>query len=339
VRKVRIAQNMNALAVVVADNTCLCSSFECVDQNPDLETCETQGPILADDGSGGDITIPSVLIFKQDVDPIIKAVLGGENVQLELSWTPRPQVENFVNVELFSLPFQDEFFLTEFRDVVLALGGSVVFTPHSYIYDGIAANCYHGGTGENVCYNLCTNNGRYCATDPDNDLNVGISGADIVEEALRRQCIWSIYKELDNDGCGEVWWNYIHHFNRMCVNNDGSFANSRCVRIAFRHACVDETSVWKCMKASGGLEGDVENSFLEEAIAVQNELGVVILPSVFVHGTAYTSGQVTALNIFRAICGMFSNVTDPSVCELCANPRCGDPLACVSTGLCSSVAK
>ena len=333
VRKTRIAQQMGASAVIVADNTCLCSSQECVDQNfPDLETCETLAPILADDGSGGDITIPSVFLFKQDVDPIIAAILAGENVHAALSWRlVVPPPSQVVDVELFSLPYQDELFLTQFRDVVLALGNSVMFTPRDYIFDGIAVNCYDG-SGQNLCSSLCTNNGRYCATGTgDIDVVGRISGATFVEEALRRLCIWNVYNELD-DGCGEVWWDYVIHFNRLCVNT--LFPDSRCIRTAFRHACVDETLVWNCMKESGGLEGDVENVLLEETIAAQRERGVVTLPSVFVNSIPYTSGQVTALNIFRAICTGFSNGNDPFVCELCANPRCRDPLACVSTGQC-----
>jgi hypothetical protein len=268
------------------------------------------------------------------VDPIIAAILAGENVNASLSWrlVPPPPQE-VVDVELFSLPFQDDLFLAEFRDVVLALGDSVVFTPRNYIFDGIAANCY-GGSGQNLCSSLCTNNGRYCATGPDVDIDVpvvGISGADFVEEALRRLCIWNVYMELD-DGCGEVWWDYIIHFNRLCVNT--LFPDLRCVRTAFRHACADETLVWKCMKESGGLEGDVENVLLEETIAAQRERGVFILPSLFVNSVPFTSGQVTALNTFRAICAEFSNESDSFVCELCANPRCRDPLACVSTGQC-----
>jgi hypothetical protein len=334
---------MGASAVIFADNVCLCNSQECIDKNPDdsSRTCESTLPILADDGSGDDISIPSVLMLKQDMDPIITAILEGKFIVAELSWRPLVppeewEVENVVDVELFSLPFQEEIFLTEFRDMVLALGDSVVFTPHNYIYDGVAANCYGGSGGQNLCSSLCTNNGRYCAVDPrnpDGDLHVGISGADIVEESLRRQCIWNVYKELD-DGCGEVWWDYIFHFNHLCVKNTSTIAGPRCVRTASRHACVDETFVWKCMKESGGLKGDVENVVLEEAIAVQRERGVVILPSVFVNSTAYASGQVTALNILRAICDRLPNVADSFVCELCANPRCRDPLACLSTGQC-----
>jgi len=44
-----------------------------------------------------------------------------------------------------------------------------------------------------MCYNLCTNAGRYCATDPDNNLDKGISGGDVVAESLRRICVWNVY--------------------------------------------------------------------------------------------------------------------------------------------------
>ena len=63
-----------------------------------------------------------------------------------------------------------------------------MFTPYYYIYDGIRSGC-QGESGENQCYNLCSNNGRYCAVDPDNDLDVGVSGADVVAESLKYMCI------------------------------------------------------------------------------------------------------------------------------------------------------
>merc|ERR1712071_185512 len=50
----------------------------------------------------------------------------------------------------------------------------------SPIYDGIKSGCM-GKDGVNQCYSLCSKNRRYCATDPDDDLDKGISGADIVE--------------------------------------------------------------------------------------------------------------------------------------------------------------
>jgi uncharacterized Fe-S cluster protein YjdI len=74
VQKVRNAQHSGAAAVVIADNTCLCK-FEKICTSGQGEVCEKREPIMADDGSGDDITIPSMLLFKQDADPIKSALL------------------------------------------------------------------------------------------------------------------------------------------------------------------------------------------------------------------------------------------------------------------------
>jgi hypothetical protein len=65
--KVRNAQRSGAAGVIIADNTCLCSDVECIEAS-DNPTCETSEPIMADDGSGSDISIPSFLMFKHDAD-------------------------------------------------------------------------------------------------------------------------------------------------------------------------------------------------------------------------------------------------------------------------------
>ena len=64
-----------------------------------------------------------------------------------------------------------------------------LFTPHYYILNGSHWNC---DNGKFRCDNQCTNSGRYCAVDPEKDLNVGISGMDVVQEDLRQLCIWKL---------------------------------------------------------------------------------------------------------------------------------------------------
>ena len=39
---------------------------------------------MSDDGSGGDITIPSMLMFKQDADPIREALMENTPVRINL---------------------------------------------------------------------------------------------------------------------------------------------------------------------------------------------------------------------------------------------------------------
>ena len=107
----------------------------------------------------------------------------------EIAWS-LPASHNRVEYELWTVPTNivSREFQRTFKVAAVALGKHAYFTPHMYIYDGIRSNC-QGSDGEDQCYNLCTTSGRYCVTNPDNDLHRGISGAGVVVELLRRLCI------------------------------------------------------------------------------------------------------------------------------------------------------
>ena len=52
-----------------------------------------------------------------------------------------------------------------------------------------------------VCDSLCTNNHRYCAMDPEYDIDIGIIlGANMVRESLRRIYVWKHCGESDGIG-------------------------------------------------------------------------------------------------------------------------------------------
>jgi hypothetical protein len=331
VKKVRNAQRAGASGVIIADNTCLCSDEACM-RDSDQTTCETTEPIMADDGSGGDISIPSFLMFKRDADKIKDEVLQNHPVQIEMSWK-LPTPDDRVEYDLWTVPKAENSkdFLLKFKKLAMALGEHAYFTPHMYIYDGIRSHC-QGNDGENFCYNLCTNNGRYCATDPDNDLEQGISGADVIRESLRRLCIWKNYG--NEDGIGEKWWDYIAEFTARCDEPD-YFMNEDCVKDAYKHASIDASLIDRCIQDSGGLEKDSINAFLDKEISAQVQRGVVVIPTVFVN-TAALRGALTPSNVFAAICSGFSEGTAPDVCKKCG--KCHDAPTCVDKGYCSAEA-
>jgi len=325
VKKVRNAQRSGASGVIIADNTCLCSDTECLNAS-DNPSCETSEPIMADDGSGGDVSIPSFLMFKHDADKVKEQLIEDQPVQLEMSWS-LPNPDDRVEYDLWSTPSDEHSkkFLMDFKAVSMKLGDRAYFTPHQYIYDGVKTHCV-GKDGENFCYNLCTNNGRYCATDPDNDLEQGISGADVVKESLRRLCIWKHYGQ--QDGVGQVWWDYISQFFDRC-NTPDYFMNEDCVKDCYKHAKVDASKIDECMMASGGLSKDQKNELLDAEIAAQSERGVVVLPTAFVN-TAAMRGQLTAGSVFTAICAGYLEGTTPEICDKCTG--CLDVVQCVSNG-------
>jgi len=330
VQKVRNAQRSGAAGVIIADNTCLCSDQDCVSANGQ-DICQTAEPIMADDGSGRDISIPSFLMFKKDADDVKAELRANHMVQLEMTWA-LPAPDDRVEYDLWTTPSDlvSREFQRNFKDVAAALGDRAYFTPHLYIYDGIKSHC-QGADGENMCFNLCTNNGRYCATDPDNDLDKGISGADVVKESLRRICIWKHYG--DSNGIGVPWWDYVSEFLHRCDTPD-YFSNDDCIKDAFKHAGIEWGTIDRCMNDSGGLTANSPNSFLDLEMAAQTRRGVVVLPTAFVNTVALRGGLTVSM-VFSAICAGYLEGTQPTICNQCV--KCPDQTECVKNGgKCSS---
>ena len=285
---------------------------------------------MADDGA--DITIPSFLMYKQDADPIREELKQNHMVRIEMGWSlPSPDAR--VEYELWTTPkdMLSREFQRQFKVAAEALGSHAYFTPHMYIYDGEISGC-RDEDGTNLCQSLCTNKGRYCATDPDNNINEGISGADVVKESLRRECIWKIYGS--QDGIGIEWWDYTSQFIFRCEERKNYFTNEDCVKDAMSISNVDYEQVEKCMSESGGLEDDNSNTILQSLIADKDAAGVVILPIAYVNNVALR-GYLEFPTIFKAICAGYMKGSEPDVCFKCAH--CGiDEYTCVVKGECPS---
>lgn len=285
---------------------------------------------MADDGSGGDISIPSFLMFRHDADKIKDEVKANRPVQVEMAWA-LPNPDDRVEYDLWSVPGDQvtKDFFKHFKTVAKALGDRAYFTPHMYIHDGVRSHC-QGNDGENWCYTLCTNNGRYCATDPDNDLDEGVSGADVVKESLRRLCIWSKYGATD--GIGEKFWDYVSEFIDRCGEND-YFADDACIKDVYKHAKIDGKEIDGCMTDSGGTDTDQSNAKLDMEISLQSQRGVVVMPTAFVNN-AVIRGMLSVNAMFMAICAGYSEGSSPDVCQQCAG--CNDVPGCIDAGYCKS---
>lgn len=284
---------------------------------------------MADDGSGGDISIPSMLMFKVDADIVKNELTSNRPVQMEMAWS-LPTPDDRVEYDLWTTPADkvSRDFLKSFKTIAVALGDKAYFTPHSYIYDGVRSHC-KGNPADSFCYNLCTNNGRYCATDPDNDLEKGVSGANVVTESLRRLCIWNNYGA--SNGVGVEWWDYITEFMERCGDTE-YFTDQACIKDVYKHSKVNGDLIERCMADSGGIEADVPNTKLDAELKSQEQRGVVVIPTAFVNGAAIR-GSLTVGNIFTALCSGYSEGTTPAICAKCVS--CPDTVGCVSKGRCS----
>ena len=260
--------------------------------------------------------------------------MANTPIQIEMRFSI-PAPDSRVEYDLWTTPRNvvSQEFITDFEMAALALGVAAKFTPHMYVLNGVSSGC-RGLNGEDECFNLCTNSGRYCSTDPDDDIYHGASGADVVTESLRSLCIWQLYG--NNDGVGAKWWKYVNEFRDKCVpdvNNDETFNSEECINAAMATAGVDKTKVNKCMSDSGGLEGDVNNTIFEQQLSDRDAANVVLIPSFFVN-QAPVRGELGFSTAFKAICAGFPAGAQPEICVTCAN--CGDEKLCVEKKKCEA---
>jgi len=325
VTQVRNAQNAGAIAVVIADNTCLCDAGESCPPAPN-EKCEETSPFLLDDGSAWDIFVPAFLMLKQDADPIKEELTAGNDVVMELALS-QFQVSTIVWYELWTSPTDiiSREFLLGFKESAQALSGHAYFIPRLFIDDGIQSGCIGGrDDGDTMCSRLCTNGGRYCATPPGEDLDGSISGADIVTESLRWICIWNLFA---GDTVRLQWWEYISYFIEDCANSD-SFGNDVCVNNAMKRADIDPQLVIQCMDEHGGLEGDMENKLLWEQLYLKQEQGISDVPTFRVNQNTI-SGTFNPDKALETICAGFTATSAPPVCQ--SNVELGPTSSSVSS--------
>eukprot|EP00580_Thalassiosira_gravida_P015867 CAMPEP_0201659244 /NCGR_PEP_ID=MMETSP0494-20130426/2073_1 /ASSEMBLY_ACC=CAM_ASM_000839 /TAXON_ID=420259 /ORGANISM="Thalassiosira gravida, Strain GMp14c1" /LENGTH=1406 /DNA_ID=CAMNT_0048136659 /DNA_START=18 /DNA_END=4238 /DNA_ORIENTATION=+ len=322
VTKVRNAQNAGAMAVVIADNTCLCDAGESCVSAPN-EECDKISPVFPDDGSAWDIFVPAFLMLKQDAVPIKEELTAGNDVVMELALS-QFEVNTIVWYELWTSPTDiiSREFLLGFKESAQALSGHAYFIPRLFIDDGIKSGCIGGR--DDLCSKLCTNGGRYCATPPGEDLDGSISGADIVTESLRWICIWNLFAE---DRVRPQWWEYIVHFIEDCVN-PGLFGNEECVNNAMEKADIDPQLVIQCMDEHGGLEGDTENKLLWEQLHLKQEQGISAVPTFRVNQSTI-SGTFNPDQALETICAGFTATSAPPVCQ--SNVELGPPSSPVSS--------
>ena len=61
------------------------------------------------------------------------------------------------------------------------------------------------------------------------------------------------------------------------------FFDGACVKDVYKKVKIDGKRIDSCIRDSGGIEGDNENTFLKMEISAQVRRGVVVLPTMFVN--------------------------------------------------------
>jgi hypothetical protein len=311
------------------------------------------------------LSISAGLVTQRDGQRL-KDMLRQGPVAVALNWT-----DAFPKAERVSWEFwtnsndecglscdQQRAFVRRFKGAAKALEqrGTVRFEPHYLIWV-----CQFGADSPE-CRSQCIRGGAYCCPDPDDDLQRGYSGADVLLMNLRALCARRTAEE--RLGKGWLWWDYVDRLGLECPMRDGRYT-PECAEKAFRatvgaeggggggadadglvrewHACSDVPD-----PAAKGKPHPLLDAELQAQVGKGGEDGkagsdaedgpttVAILPTVRVNGKQYR-GALEPGPVLRAVCAGFAAGTEPAVCnerwvsdDECAPGGEGD-LACRSS--------
>lgn len=283
-------------------------------------------PLMADDGNGTSIHIPSVLIRKADGDAIAKS-LQTAPVVLSLAWNI-PSPDNRVEWELWtSADDDDQDFKRNFDDVADVLGNATLFTPH-YFIDKLnwCQNEAATSVSDLNCGYRCSNKGRYCWS------NVVANGSLVMAETLRQLCLWDAVNGTADE---PLWWDYVEEFDDVCIKDGAVDFSLECSSKAFKaKAKGSSLTIWpkvtQCVAASGGADLlGPENPRLEKELNASAERSMRrgFGFSILINGMPYYGGKscprpaaIDSCAVLDVLCLGFK---DPSSIAACTTtPGC-----------------
>lgn len=298
-QKVKVAYQKGAHAVIVVDR-----------EDSALTSQDLQNVIVADDGYGGDIHIPSILISKKDGAALIEAV-SKSMVTVQLSWDV-PQ-DHVVSMDLWMSAGSSESlqFLKDFSERRKTLNEVMRFQPHYAVFSMASSDpaVYQG---------LCSDTtGSFCAEDPDSSGD--ITGKDVLEEDVRQLCIHELTKKSRTPVPGakapaveyaEEYWNYVEQFEDACpLAGDHPLARfgTECSEKLMKKIGLDVDKVRQCVVST-------QNDKLRK----ERDNTAWSPRALRINGWKYT-GMMDADLVTRAVCAGFTS--KPKECQDLIAPR------------------
>lgn len=301
--KVRVAYAKGAHAVVIVDK-----------EDSPLKRQDLRNIIVADDGYGDKIHIPSILISKADGNLLIDAVLQNQ-VIVELAWDLPTNHVVKTDLWMSSASRESLRFLKDFSPKRKVLNEVVIFQPHYAVFgmEKGDPNVYNG---------LCMDEtGTFCAEDPDGP--GPITGRDVLMEDVRQLCIHDLYKKARTSAnfqpgqpaveYASEYWDYVEQFLEKCPVDapanaaaDAKFGEA-CSKKLMQATRVDVAKVQQCAEVTRDQKLQSEKSYPAWSPRALR-----------INGWRY-SGILDADLVTRAICSGFIN--QPQECKDILAPR------------------
>ena len=271
--KVRNAQNIGASMVFIADN-----------KHENIHSI-----IMADDGTGNDIVIPSAMISYEDGNTIIKYMNENKN-ELIIVDANFGVVEDENKNDVKNVTFEFFFsssevrayeFLRNVSEYLNDFGEQIIFIPHYVTH----RSPFYDKSNTNPIEN-CVSFGKYCYFPK--ETTVEKNGRNIVIEDVRQKCMYNLSV---NKNKISNYFKYMNSFYENCLNvEDNKRINEECSQIALVNAGFTQDYLNNCVKESffsnkynlaEMIEND--NSLLANDYSIQNDYILTTFPAVSIN--------------------------------------------------------
>jgi hypothetical protein len=334
-KKVRLAQQRGAEAVIVVDFPCAKQKELAVSEgHPDTPCRDSeaiQRIIMADTSGAKDIEIPSILIAREEGELLISAItsyqvsLTGEipnasdkAVVAMLLWDiPRSE---FVSVDLWmsSAATDTGYFMSHFAPIAKELGEKLQFVPRYSLKEMSRVEVYRTSN----CLASKSEETYFC------DSRLSHFGKSAVLEDLRQLCIWHATAKASTTESGKIvtssplYWDYITEAYEAChparVSDPAEYLTDSCSSKVMKKLGINEDAVNWCMEnvkppvcKSGFVQRpECSNSF--NLLSDQAAHQAWSPHALRINGWRY-SGPLEASVVLKTICQGFSSV--PDVCH------------------------
>ena len=267
---------------------------------------------LADDGHEGDLSIPAILISRNDGTKILNYYIlhKDKKIRAEIKFEIGNK-NNIVNYDIWYTPDIENvyIFLKEFQKYDKALGGLAKMSVHFVTYPYYLYDPYPYTPKEN-----CLGSGLYCIRP--GKLGV-IDGSIIVIESIKQKCIYD--NALKNNKI-ENFWKFMSNFHEHCISkqdftqicSNEAITNTG-ININEINDCLYESFIGAPYKKQGTEYQKInKNTILDKEYELTKQYFISRVPSITINGRLY-KGSWKPEFVFEALCAEFAK--KPKACH------------------------
>ena len=276
---------------------------------------------LADDGNGGEISIPAVLISLNDGNKLInyytdKKPDRNNRIRLEIYFALEKS-DNTVKYDIWFTPDQTKVyeFLSDFEKYQKLLGDIAILDMHYITYPYFSYN-----ENSKTPVDDCLGSGLYCIR-PSSEIN---DGALIALESIKQKCLYKYSYENNNNinnnpYSKEIFWNYMKKLYSKCIitktydqSCSDKIINSLGIQTEQIEQCIKDSFIGNDNeKLNNNYIKILKNKILDEEYSKRKRNYITRVPTLTINGRLF-DGSWRADYVFDALCA--SLIKKPDAC-------------------------